>query len=159
MPPKGFKGKKGKGKALPPPVLEPPQLEPAQKEVDKTTNVKAKKKKVVTIFDEQVKEKIMSSSGRMRSYIANGLWLQRFQQEICPSRSSRGSNRDHHRSKFPFTNRNLSQQSAWVLYACIRTLLHVPVRNKSFTMIVIIVSDCNGIANSIVTILSERMWS
>ena len=27
MPPKGSKGKKGKGKALPSPVLEPPQLE------------------------------------------------------------------------------------------------------------------------------------
>ena len=49
MPPKGSKGKKGKGKALPPP-------EPAQEEVDKTTNVKAKKKKVVTTFNEQQKE-------------------------------------------------------------------------------------------------------
>ena len=45
---RGSKGKKGKGKALPPTVLEPPQLQPAQKEVGKTTNVKAKKKKVVT---------------------------------------------------------------------------------------------------------------
>ena len=52
-----------------------------------------------------------------------------------------------------------SQQSASVLHARIRTHLHVPVRNKSFTMIVIIVSDRNGIANWIVTILSKRMWS
>ena len=59
MPPKGSKGKKGKGKALPPPVLEPPQLESAQKEVDKTTNVKAKKKKVVTTFNKQEKEEII----------------------------------------------------------------------------------------------------
>ena len=59
MPPKDSKGKKGKGKAWPPPVLEPPQLQPAQKEVDKTTNVKAKKKKVVTIFNKQQKEEII----------------------------------------------------------------------------------------------------
>ena len=59
MPPKGSKGKKGKVKALPPPVLEPPQLEPAQKEVDKTTNVKAKKKNVVTTYNEQQKEEII----------------------------------------------------------------------------------------------------
>ena len=60
MPPKGSKGKKGMGKALPPPVLEPPQLEPAQKEVDKTTNVKAKiEKKVVTTFNKQQKEALI----------------------------------------------------------------------------------------------------
>ena len=59
MPPKGSKGKKGKGKALPLTVLEPPKLEPAQKEVDKTTNVKGKKKKVVTTFNEQLKEEII----------------------------------------------------------------------------------------------------
>ena len=59
MPPNGSKGKKGKGKALPPPVLEPPQPQPAQKEVDKTTNVKTKKKKVVTTFNEQQKKEII----------------------------------------------------------------------------------------------------
>ena len=40
-------------------MLEPHQLEPAQKEVDKTTNVKGKKKKVVTTFNEQQKEEII----------------------------------------------------------------------------------------------------
>ena len=40
-------------------MLEPPQLQPAQKEVNKTTNVKAKKKKVVTTFNEQQKEEII----------------------------------------------------------------------------------------------------
>ena len=39
MPPKGSKGKKGKGKALVPLVLEPVDSEPAQEEVDQTTNV------------------------------------------------------------------------------------------------------------------------
>ena len=58
MPPKGSKGKKGKGKALPRPVLDPVQLEPAKEEVDRTTNVKAKKKKVATTFNEQQKEEI-----------------------------------------------------------------------------------------------------
>ena len=50
------KGKKGESNALPFPMLEPPQLEPAQKEVDKTTNVKAKKKKAATTFSEQQKD-------------------------------------------------------------------------------------------------------
>ena len=58
MPPKGSKGKKEKGKALPRPVLDPVQLEPAKEEVDRTTNVKAKKKKVATTFNEQQKEEI-----------------------------------------------------------------------------------------------------
>ena len=40
-------------------MLEPPQLESAQKEVDKTTNVKAKKKKVGTTFNKQQKEEII----------------------------------------------------------------------------------------------------
>ena len=40
-------------------MLEPPQLEPAQKEVDKTTYVKAKKKKVDTTFNKQQKEEII----------------------------------------------------------------------------------------------------
>ena len=67
-----------------------------------------------------------------------------------PVASSRGSYHDHHRSK-------ISQQSESVLHDHIRTHLHIPVRNKSFTIIVIIVSDRNGIANSIVTILSACM--
>ena len=58
---KGSKGKKGKGKALVPPVLEPVDSEPAQEEVDKTTNVKPKKKKIVTAFTEQQKEEIIDS--------------------------------------------------------------------------------------------------
>lgn len=41
------------------PCARTPQLEPAQKEVDKTTNVKAKKKKVGTTFNEQQKEEII----------------------------------------------------------------------------------------------------
>ena len=50
MPPMGSKGNKGKGKALVPPELEPVDSEPAQEEVDKTTNVKPKKKKIVMAF-------------------------------------------------------------------------------------------------------------
>ena len=50
MPPKGSRGKKGKGKALVPPVLEPVDSEPAQEEVDKTTNVKPKKKNLNGIY-------------------------------------------------------------------------------------------------------------
>ena len=49
-PPKGSKGKKGKGKVLVPLVLEPVNSEPDQEEVDKTTNVNPKKKKIVTAF-------------------------------------------------------------------------------------------------------------
>ena len=138
-------------------MLEPPQLQPAQKE-DKTTNVKAKKKKVVTTFNEQQKEEISSSSVRMRSYIANGLRASKMSRNI-PIAVQSWLNHDHHRSKFPFTNRNLLQHRAWAVHARIRTLLHVPVRNKSFTMIVIIVSDRKGIANWIVKILLKHMWS
>ena len=138
-------------------MLEPPQLQPAQKEVGKTTNVKAKKKNVVTTFKEHKRKKSSSSSGRMRFYIANGLRASKMSTRNTPVAVQSWLNRDHHCSKFPFTIRNLSQHSASVLHARIRTHLHVPVRNKSFTMIVIIVSDRNGIANSIVTILSECM--
>ena len=55
MPPKGSKSKKEK----PTPVLEPPQLQPAQEEADKTTNVKVKKKKVVTTFKKEKKQEII----------------------------------------------------------------------------------------------------
>ena len=51
MPPKGYKGKKGEGKALVPQVLEPVNSEPAQLEVDNTTNVKPKKKKKSLMFE------------------------------------------------------------------------------------------------------------
>ena len=143
MPPKGSKGKKGKGKALPPTVLEPPQVEPAQKEVDKTTNVKAKKKKTLTTFNKQKKEEIIEFL--WQNEILYSKRLEGFKMSIwnMPVAVQSWLNRDHHRSKFPFTNRNLSQHSASVLHARIRTHLHVPVRNKSFTMIVIIVSDHN----------------
>ena len=103
MPPKGSKGKRGKGEALPPPVLEPPQSEPAQKEVDMTTNVKATKKKVVTTFNEQQKEEIIEFL--WQNEILYSKRLAGF-QDVNKKYARRGPvvvNIDHHRSKFPFT--------------------------------------------------------
>ena len=62
MPPKRSKGKKGKGKALVPPVLEPVDSEPAYEEVDKTTNVKPKKKKNVRHLQSSRRKKSSTAS-------------------------------------------------------------------------------------------------
>ena len=123
------------------PVLEPPQLQPAQKEVDKTTNVKARKKKVVTTFNEQQKEEIIEF-----------LW----QNEILYSKRLAG---------FKDVNKKYARRGPVVAQIMItiaqnfhspivtyrnkahrffmlvsERILHVPVRNKSFAMIVIMES-------------------
>ena len=60
MPPKGTRGKKGKGMAAPPPEPEPVQPEPAPEEAEETTPTqKAKRKKTVTAFTEKQKEEII----------------------------------------------------------------------------------------------------
>ena len=63
-------------------------------------------------------------------------------------------NRDRNRSKHPSNNRNTSQQRAPVLDACIRTHQHISCHNGSWTLIVMIASDRNGIVNSIMILLS-----
>ena len=60
MPPKGTRGKKGKGKAIPSQESEPVQPEPAPEETDDSyPSEKVKKKKTVTAFSEQQKEAII----------------------------------------------------------------------------------------------------
>ena len=124
MPPKHSKGKKGKGKALVPPVLEPVDSEPAQEEVDKTTNVKPKKK--------------TNSNGTYRA--AEGRNPRLPHVVDIPVAVSSWLNRDRNRSKHPSNNRNTSQQSASVLDARSRTHRHVSCRNISWTLILMIVS-------------------
>ena len=122
--PKGLKRKKGKGKALVPPVLEPVDSELAQEKVDKATNVKHKKKKIITAFTEQQKEEI--SKFLMQNEILYSKRLAGFKGVVdIPVAVSSWLIRHRNRSEHPSNNRYTSQQSASVLGARITTHRHV----------------------------------
>ena len=140
MPWNGTTGKKGKGKALVPPVLKPVDSEPAQKEVDKTTNVKPKKKK--------------NCNGIYRAAEGRNHQLPHV-VDIYQLRSHRGSivieiAQNIHQTIVTHPSR--AHQSLMLVSERIGMY-----RNRSWTLIVMITSDRNGIANSIVILLSDRM--
>ena len=109
MPPKGSKGKKGKGKALVPPVLEPVDSKPAQQEADKATYVKPKKKKNHDDIYRAAEGRNHQLPHVVDKPVTVTLWV----------------NRDRNYSKYISNNHNTSQQSTSVLDVRIRMHRHV----------------------------------